>query len=326
MTSTVFIPSGDSNGDRLLEQIYRSLLTFHDIVYVRSSVFNNEGPRAGAIAELRDADLVRGVGLESDTPELVNASDIVVPTEVHLQISGSIAEAVSSRPYVPPDASRAPERTSRIVERRVTLWNVGVAIHLAADLAHFAPRPLSTEQAIQTEGTRLGLQLDVSDLLFAVFRIASVSGLSVDEILTLRKQLPKVRKQIRSLVEAHARLSSDPAEREQSLVAIEDSIYELQKQVFDSVSRNRGIPGRLHTGAGVLLDVVGLFFFQLSIVGMFADIADFLWDARKDRLALYMHSISRTPALDAGRRSPLLRPGSPRLTLPSQSEYDNMAE
>jgi hypothetical protein len=326
VTSSVFIPASDNKRDRLLEQIYRSLLTFHDVVYVRSSAVQSDRLGDRVIAELHDAGLVRLLGLESDPPSLISASDLVLPAEVHLTIANSIAEAISTRPYVPSDGLPDPERASRVVERRVTLWNVGVAMHLAADLGHFAPHGIVTEQAIQTEGTHLGLQLDVSDLLFAVFRIASLSGLTVDELVTLRKQLPKVRKQIRQLMEGHARLSSDPAEREQSLVAIEESIYELQSQVLDSVARSRGVAGRLRLGAGLLLDVVGLFFYQLSIVGMFADLAEFLWDARKDRLVLYMHSISRAPALEPGEPVRLLRTGAPTELLQARPEHDNIVE
>jgi hypothetical protein len=325
MTSTVFIPAGDNKGDLVLEQIYRSLLTFHDLVYVRSSAVESDQISAGVIEELRDAGLVRLLGLESDPPAVVSSSDVILPGDVHVTIASSIDEAISTRPYIPRDGLSDPERASRIVERRVTLWNVGLAVHLAADLGHFATHSIVSEQAIQIEGTRLGLQLDVSDLLFAVFRIASVSRLSVDELVTLRKQLPKVRRQIGRLVEAHARLSSDPAEREQSLIAIEDSIYELQDQVLDSVARSRGVQGRLRIGAGLMLDVVGLFFYQLSIVGMFTDVAEYLWDARKDRLVLYMHSISRAPTIDAGRPVRLLGAG-PSNRLQDRPEHDNIVE
>lgn len=325
MTSPVFIPTGDVIGDLALEQIYKSLLTFHDLVYIRSSATQSDQIGAGVIAELRDAGLVQLLGLESDPTTVINSSDVVLPGDVHITIANSIDDAISHRPYIPNDGLPDPERTSRIVDRRVTLWNVSLATHLAADLGHFATRSIVTEQAIQTEGTRLGLQLDVSDLLFAVFRVVSVSGLSVDELVKLRKQLPKVRKQIRQLVDGHARLSSDPAEREQSLGAIEDSIYELQDQVLDSVAQSRGVQGRLRTGTGLLLDVVGLFFYQVSFIGMFADVAEFLWDARKDRLVLYMHSISRAPMIEAGRPARLLGLGpDPRLRdLP---EHDNIDE
>jgi hypothetical protein len=306
MTSRVFIPTRDTIDDAALEQIYRSLLTFHDLVYIRSSAAQPHQLGASVIAELRDAGLVQLLGLESDPTTVIRASDVVLPGDVHIHIANSIDEATSYRPYIPSDGLTDPERTSRIVERRVTLWNVSLATHLAADLGHFTPRPLLTEKAIQAEGTRLGLQLDVSDLLFAVFRVASVSGLSVEELVRLRKNLPKVRRQIRQLVDAHALRSSDPDERQQSLVAIEDNIYELQDQVLDSLAKSRGVQGRIRTGAGLMLDVVGLFFYQVSFVGMFGDVAEFLWDARKDRLVLYMHSISRTPAIEAGRRNRLL--------------------
>jgi hypothetical protein len=281
--------------------------------------------RARAVAELHDAGLVQLLGLESDPPALLNASDIILPGEIHLPLVNSIDNTISTRPHIPRDGLPDPERASRIVERRVTLWNVGLAMHLGADLGHFASGGVSTEQAIQREGTYLGLRLDVSDLLFAVSGVASVSSLSVDELVTLRKQLPKVRKQITRLAEDHARLSSDPAEREESLDAIADSIRELQAQVLDSVARRRGIQGGVRLAAGLMLDVVGLFFYQFSIVGMFGDVAEFLWDARKDRLVLYMHSISRAPGIEASPPPRLLGSGpAPRLRSPL--EDDNIVE
>jgi hypothetical protein len=323
MIRRVFIPTRDTIDDLALEQIYRSLLTFHDLVYIRSSPAQPHQPDARVIAELRDAGLVQVLGLESDSVPALRTSDVVLPSAAHINIAESIDEAVAHRPYIPSDRLPDPERASRIIERRVTLWNVSLATFLTADLGYFTLRDIVTQEAIQSEGAVLGLELDVSDLLFAVFRVPSVSGLSVEELIKLRKHLPKARTQIRQLLDAHAPRSSDPADRRQSLVAIEAGIYELQAQVLDSLAESRGVRGRIRTGAGVLLDVVGLFFYQLSFASMFADLAEFLWDARKDRLVLYMHSISRAPAIDAGRPNPLLGPAQTE-GLPDMPERNNM--
>jgi hypothetical protein len=303
MSDRIFIPTRDVVDELAVEQIHRALLTFHDVVYVRSSLAQSGLAGARLIAELREAGLVQLIGLESDPAPALDVSDVVLASQLHIDLAAAIDEAVSARPFIPSDGLPDPERTSRIVERRVMLWNVSLATHLTADLGHFMPRRLLTEDAVTSEGAVLGLELDVSDLLFALFRVPSVGGLSVEELITLRRDLPKARRQIKKLVDAHRPRTSDPSERQQSLAAIEAGIYELQDELLDALARSRGVQGGLRTGAGLFLDVAALFFYPASFAGVFADLAEFLWNTRKDRLVLYMHSISRSPGVGATSRS-----------------------
>lgn len=247
------------------ESIIQSLITNVDSVWVNAVAFEINPPEVKKkMCELVDAGLIKiwdyEVSMNKHSGQMV---DKVLTLEEHKKNSVYLDTMMDDLMSNGMNASS--DYTTFNIEQRNMLSNLLTAKFCEA------------ESLIQRNSSRMNIATGnpdmiqaYADCLFNETNIYSLSGLSVDEILKLRKYSRFFRKKIQEKIDAHM-LSG-----EVSLSIVRQDCTELSKEYCDEInSRISSSLTTMGTGTGIALDIASFWVVPVTLYS----IAQKLWHA-----------------------------------------------
>lgn len=247
------------------ESIIQSLITNVDLVWINALALEiNQRDVQNKLMALKEAGLVKiwdyEIAMNKSSSELI---DRVLTVEQFKENSRYLNDMMSS--IISNTMEKSSDYTTFSIENRNMLNNFLTAKFCDAE-------SIIQRNAVRTNiatGTNDPFQL-YSKYLFNQTNINSVSGLSVDEILNLRKYSVYFRKKIREQIDQHIMVGDVP------LSIIKADCEKLSKEYCQEInSRIKGGISYKGTGKGVALDIASIWVVPVTIFS----IAQKLWDA-----------------------------------------------
>lgn len=247
------------------ESIIQSLITNVDSVWVNALAFEINSPEVKKkMYELVDAGLIKiwdyEVSMNRHSGQIVNK---VLTLEEHKRNSAYLDTMM--RDVVNNGMNASSHFTTFNIEQRNMLSNMLTAKFCEAESLI---QRNSTQRNIATGNPNL-IQT-YADCLFNETNINSLSGLSVDEILKLRKYSRFFRKKIQEKIDAHVLSGEVP------ISIIRQDCRELSKEYCEEINSRVGSSlTTVGTGMGLALDIVSFWVVPVTLYS----IAQKLWDA-----------------------------------------------
>lgn len=247
------------------ESVIQSLITNVDTVWVNALAFEINSPEVKKkMCELMEAGLVKiwdyEVSMNKHSKKIVNK---VLTLEQHKKNTARLNAIMQEKVNKGFDVSS--DFTTFNIEQRNMLSNLLTAKFCEA------------ESIIQRNSIRTNITTGNTDMfqvyadcLFNETNIYTLSGLSVDEILKLRKYSKHFRKKIQEKIDEHMISGEVP------ISVIRQDCKELSREYCDEInSRISGSLTTFGTGTGIVLDIASFWVMPVT----FYSIAQKLWDA-----------------------------------------------
>lgn len=264
MKKSSFLVSVSEITEHDYESIIQSLITNVDLVWVNALAFEINPPEVNKMMhELVDAGLIKiwdyEVSMNKHSAQMV---DKVLTLEDHKKNAGYLDAMMDD--LVSRQLDTSSHFTTFNIEQRNMLSNLLTA------------KFLESESIIQRNTSRINVVTGnpdmtqaYADCLFNETNIYSLSGLSIDEILKLRKYSQYFRKKIQEKIDAHM------VSGEVSFPIIRQDCKELSREYCEAVNSHLGDLTIRGMGKGLALDIASFWISPLS----YYTIAQKLWDA-----------------------------------------------
>lgn len=247
------------------ESVIQSLITNVDTVWVNALAFEINSPEVKKkMYELREAGLVKiwdyEVSMNRHSEKIINK---VLTLEQHKKNTASLNTIMQEKANKGFEVSS--DFTTFNIEQRNMLSNLLTAKFCGAE-------SIIQRNSIRTNITTGNTDMfqAYADCLFNETNIYTLSGLSVDEILNLRKYSKHFRKKIQEKIDEHMISGEVP------ISVIRQDCKELSREYCDEInSRISSSLTTFGTGTGIALDIASFWVIPVTLYS----IAQKLWDA-----------------------------------------------
>lgn len=275
------------------DEIVRSIIMFADVVWLHSALdISNRIDDASknhihnVLEELVENGLIKFYSLESDEDRYKDSASRVITKEEHMELYNSIVENVKDKDRIYVDNLPDPERTSRIVECRNELWRYGIATLLDADIS-VSYKNRGYKNYMSKEIDKMAINSELTAELFNLFNVPSLAHLRTEDILAIRKNAKKYRKNITELS-----VKVNNSVNENLGKVVQDEYQEFigsLNELAQSAAGNKAI--KRMTG-NTFINVVGLFFPPMAALACGLDYYSYFKDRKKYGFVLFMNSLA----------------------------------
>lgn len=256
------------------EGIIQSLITNVDTVWVNRLTLDINNPEiVKKIAELKEAGFVKYWDYEM-TGKHLNSVSRIITAEEYRNIESYIAEMMED---INTHIVNINNTITYDIENKNMLFNFLIANYCGAK----SIIQRNNTQTIVKSGTQ-DLMQAYANCLFNETSIYSVSNLSVDDIIQLRKYSSSFRKKIKSHIDDHLINGSIP------ISVIKEDCHNISKEYCEEInSRIEGLISFKGTGVSLAMDIMSFWIMPVTVYS----IAQKLWDAifHKDQRGFVMY-------------------------------------